>query len=139
MTCRQYLKFCEETEYPKPWSWADDTYLPGQDDFPVTYITLNDARNYAAWADKRIPLESEWEKAAGGADGRKYPWGNEYAKERCFCNECKKMKNPISVFSFPDGASPYGCVDMVGNVASGRNPRQLLKNLLRARFCAEEV
>ena len=117
VTCVQYLEFCEATRHPKPWDWANGCFLPGKDKHPVTFVNRNNARAYAQWAGKRLPSEIEWEKAAGGTDGRLYPWGNEFKPDHCLCQIEHKTKLTAPVDTYPDGASPFGCMDMVGNVA----------------------
>lgn len=94
---------------------------PGTDihskaDHPVVQVTWEDAAAYTQWAGKRLPIEQEWEKAARGADGREYPWGSqEPTLELCNFNQNENGTTPVGNYS-PQGDSPYGCVDMAGNV-----------------------
>ena len=84
-------------------------------DHPVVYVTWFDARDFCAWAGKRLPTETEWEKAARGTDGRLFPWGSEPADER-LANYDDNIHKTTPVGSYPAGASPYGLQDMAGNV-----------------------
>ena len=112
VTNAAYLKFCQATHYLVPPDWKDDTFPAGEADFPVTRVSWFEAAAYAHWAGKRLPTEAEWEKAARGTDGRTYPWGNDWKEQNLIWNRSK----PDKVGSKPAGASPYGALDMAGNV-----------------------
>jgi len=83
----------------------------------VTWVSLEDARAYASWTGKRLPHEWEWQYAAQGTDGRLYPWGNEWdASAVALPDKSRTMRGPDPVDAHPKGASPFGVMDLVGNV-----------------------
>lgn len=85
----------------------------GKEEHPVVFVALEDARAYARWAGKRLPTEEEWQYAAQGTDGRRYPWGEQMEPSRCNTGE---RSGTTAVKEFPGGRSPFGCYDMCGNV-----------------------
>ena len=116
VTNADYKKFCDATNTAPPPQWIDGKYPQGQDDFPVRRVSWYEARAYATWAGKRLPTEEEWEHAARGTDGRRFPWGNEWSDAYVVWDD-----GPTKVGSKPLGASPYGALDMAGNVAEWTN------------------
>ena len=97
--------------------WRDGTYPDGWANKPVTWVSLEDARAYALWAGKRLPNEWEWQYAAQGRDGRLYPWGNLWdASAVPAVAKSRGLSGPEDVDAHPQGASPFGVLDMVGNV-----------------------
>jgi formylglycine-generating enzyme required for sulfatase activity len=97
--------------------WKNGNYPEGWGNKPVTWVSLEDARAYARWAGKRLPHEWEWQYAAQGFDGRLYPWGNEWnANNVPPPDEGRTLRPPADVDAYPQGASPFGVMDMVGSV-----------------------
>lgn len=97
--------------------WINGNYPEGWTPKPVTWISLEDAHAYAEWAGKRLPHEWEWQYAAQGDDGRLYPWGKEpnpTALPKPATGGV--LRPPTDVDAFPQGASPFGVLDMTGNV-----------------------
>lgn len=143
VTFRQYKRFLEETEHLPPLSvrvsgrdwiknygeylWSQGaTYTEGLDDMPVVFVSWGDALAYSEWAGKCLPTEVEWEKAARGMDGRPFPWGADTnVSAYCNCPTEEQYDHIIyrnyvaptltAVDAFPQGISPYGCLDMMGN------------------------
>jgi gamma-glutamyl hercynylcysteine S-oxide synthase len=97
--------------------WSNGSYPAGWENKPVTWVSLEDARAYAKWAGKRLPHEWEWQFAAQGTDGRTYPWGDSWDEKAVAQPEKgRTMRGPDNVDAHPAGASPFGVMDLVGNV-----------------------
>ena len=97
--------------------WKDGLYPSGWENKPVTWVSQEDARAYAAWAGKRLPHEWEWQYAAQGPESRLYPWGNEWQPAAVpVPNRSRNMRGPDAVDAHSEGASPFGVMDLVGNV-----------------------
>ena len=119
VTNLDYAKFVQATDHAPPTTWKTVSLPPGTASLPVTGVTWQDAVDYAEWAGKRLPTESEWEKAARGTDARHFPWSNHW--EPTFANwganpDFHGAASISPVGSFPRDRSPYGCLDMAGNV-----------------------
>lgn len=138
VTNAQYLAFVRATGHRAPDHWKGGEAPSGLDRFPVVGVNWEDAHAYCGWAGGRLPSELEWEKAARGAEGRVFPWGDQWDNKRCRNFELitgKKYawgtdwisdlgswshdpvrEGPAAVGAYGAGASPYGCLDMAGNV-----------------------
>ncbi|MBN2393495.1 MAG: SUMF1/EgtB/PvdO family nonheme iron enzyme [Anaerolineae bacterium] len=121
ITNAQYAAFVKTTRYKAPQHWENGTIPAGKDTHPVVYVSWDDAMAYCKWLAEAtgkpytLPSEAEWAKAARGTDGRLYPWGNTFDKNKCNVGE-SGVKDTTPVDRYPQGASPYGVLDMAGNV-----------------------
>jgi len=123
VTNADYKRFVDATQYrPRDAhhflrDWLSGAPRAGWEKKPVTWISLEDARAYAEWAGKRLPHEWEWQYAAQGTDARLYPWGEEWNADAVPTpNRGRTVTPPDDVDAHPSGASPFGVMDLVGNV-----------------------
>jgi formylglycine-generating enzyme required for sulfatase activity len=124
ITVEQYLEFARRTRHG-----TEDTFWWNKSsNHPVRFVSWNDAQTYCKWLNRlyhaelpgrlkfRLATEAEWEKAARGPFGLKWPWGNEFDPHKCNSFESKEGNiTPVGAYS-PDGDSPYGAADMAGNI-----------------------
>ena len=123
VTNAEFKKFLDATHYAPQDSlnflrdWKDGNFPVGWEKKPVTWVSLEDARAFAMWAGKRLPHEWEWQYAAQGTDHRTFPWGVQWdANAVPAPDKGRKMRGPDDVDVHASGASPFGVMDMVGNV-----------------------
>ncbi|MGE0708932.1 MAG: formylglycine-generating enzyme family protein [Planctomycetota bacterium] len=115
VTNRAYLDYVNETRRPAPRHWPAQGPTDEMLDLPVVFVTYAEAEAYAEHLGQRLPTAAQFEKAARGTDGRKYPWGNTVRAKASNTRESGILRlTPVG--AFPLGASPYGCHDMAGNV-----------------------
>jgi eukaryotic-like serine/threonine-protein kinase len=128
VTYRAYARFSAEKGLPMP---------PGSDgerpEDPIVDVSFLQAEQFADWAGKRLPNTQEWEKAARGVDGRSYPWGNEAGLPPA---NIDNPKGVMGVHSHPGGASPYGAMNMLGNVWEWVNQPRTPSELALKNFAA---
>jgi len=121
VTNAQYAAFVEARGHEPPEYWSGRKPPGGEENHPVVWVSWHDAVVYCEWLSEvtgrryRLPSEAQWEKGARGVDGRIYPWGDEWDPERCNWSEDDEG-DTTPVGSYPRGASPYGLLDMAGNV-----------------------
>jgi len=117
----EYARFVEATGYRVPEYWVEGTYPTEKATHPVTGITPKDANAYCKWLSQetgksyRLPAEWEWEWAATGPQGERYPWGDQFDKDRCNTKEAA-IGETTPVGSYLAGINQYGMTDMSGNV-----------------------
>jgi formylglycine-generating enzyme required for sulfatase activity len=122
VTNAQFKRFLDATHYRPADAqnflkdWKGGTYPEGWAAKPVTWVSLEDSRAYAAWAGKRLPHEWEWQYAAQGTDGRTYPWGSTWSGDRVPTVDKARTLTPPADVNASSGASPFGVLDLVGNV-----------------------
>jgi formylglycine-generating enzyme required for sulfatase activity len=121
VTNAQYAAFVQATGHERPRHWEGGKPPSDKEDHPVVRVSWYEAVDYCNWLSEvagrpyRLPSEAEWEKGARGDDGRIYPWGNQWNAERCNSREGGR-EDTTPVGAYPQGASPYGLLDMAGNV-----------------------
>ncbi len=114
VTNAEYKKFVDAKVRRAPGYWINNTYPKGTENYPVTDLNWYDADAYCRWRGKRLPTEAEWEKAARGTDGHRFPWSDEFDEKKCNC--AGRYRGVMPVGSFEEGKSSYGLYDMAGNV-----------------------
>jgi formylglycine-generating enzyme required for sulfatase activity len=123
VTNAQYRDFVSATGQLPPWHWREaGTFPASKDNHPAAEVPAWKASEYCRWLseetsrDIRLPTEAQWEKAARGTDGRRYPWGDEFDHSRCNTQD-SGIEDTTTVGKYsPRGDSPYGVADMAGNV-----------------------
>jgi len=127
VSTNQYLKFCKDTGHKFP-DMTTVTYFTilnfripirssvFQDNYPMTYVNWQQSVDYTAWAGASLPTEAQYEKASRGTDGRTYPWGNKWDSSKCVNGVGKQPQGTEAISGYESGKSPYGCMQMAGNI-----------------------
>lgn len=115
VTNAEYARFVADTQHRPPLHWDQGRMNPGDLLAPVTMVSWYDAASYCEWLGGRLPREAEWEKAARGTDGRRWPWGNIMDSDNL--NTYYTVGSATDVTRYHTGVSPYGVYDMAGNVS----------------------
>lgn len=115
VTNQEYQRFVTDTGHRAPPHWQNGKFPANEANLPVVNVSWDDASDFAKWAGKRLPTEIEWEFAARGTEARLYPWGNNW--NTASANAGRETGGRVSeVGRFPNGASPFGVLDLCGNV-----------------------
>lgn len=142
VTNEDYEKFVKAASHNAPVNWKNGTYPAGAARKPVTGVSWDDANDYARWAGKRLPTEEEWEFAARGTDGRRYPWGDKWEAGMANAGGASTGMADAGAYGAYERASPFGAFDMVGNAwewtasalaayPGGQLPKQTMPGELR--------
>lgn len=114
VTNKEYHEFVTAENHRPPSYWENGSFPQDKADHPVNMVSWFDAKQYCKWKKKRLPTESEWERAARGNDDKRFPWGNKFDLKKLNTMGIHGGTTPVGTFA--EGKSPYGIFDMSGNV-----------------------
>lgn len=115
VTNKKYKVFVDSDGHRPPEHWDGNKVPDARENHPVVYVNWFDAEAYCKWTGKRLPTETEWEKAARGTDKRVFPWGDKFSRDKANTPQLGN-EDTMPVGKFESGKSPYGVYDMAGNV-----------------------